>query len=1090
MSAAEDEDLDRAAARFRLAAETFERVRGLAPAAREAALAERCRGDPDLLVEIRALLSFHDRPSETLDSPILRSGIGATIGRYRIESVLGEGGMGKVYRAAQEEPVRREVALKVIKLGMDTRQVVRRFEAERQALARMEHPNVARVLDAGATGDGRPYFVMELVRGASIVAHCDARRDAIETRLRLFLDVCSAVQHAHQKGVIHRDLKPSNILVAEVDGRAIPKVIDFGVAKALEPGSGGSATSTLFGEVVGTPDFMSPEQAAGGDADARSDVFGLGVVLYELVVGTTPLRARLAADRPGQPVPRLDELKAIVRGLEAPRPSDAVAPDAIEARAAQRGLDARAYRRVLRGDLSWILLKALARDPARRYGTVAALAEDLVRLLHGDGIEARPPSAAYRLRTLVRRHAGILAAVAAIIVALSIGLLVALRAQARESAARAVLVEELFRRDVDRGRLRSHQGHLAEARDLLWTAHLARPASLEARWALRELLWTHGPFTTIHLDTLGSDDVRGLAFSADGRSVVVALDGRTPVELDRADGAIRSFEGAPARPTSLALLPDAGLLVCGDEERTATLWRLAERRHLRDLRPALLVAPAARVAAGGPRDLLFVDSDGTIVAADVDGRRPELALGTVAATSIASGPRGLVAIGDADGGALIVDGEGRVARVDAHPEPVRALAFDPAGTMLATVSTARAYRVVALEGGRELVAGRVGPGTITGVAFSADGRDLLLPGRWDTLAIDLSTGATRTGIALHGRGVAVAADGAVALAQIEPSFISIVEPRPAALTPPDGLLVQALAAGGIAVGEGGGMLRAVAIGADRTARPMWAFPAPRPRVVALSPDRTLVASIEVDRRVLVRAVADGSVVAEAGEAILGEHGTLRFEPDGRGVLFAMRDNAVARLDLVDGSTRELRLAAPSEVLCLAVAPDGRRIATSLRSRITTIVDRSTGAERVVETTMPVFSGAFSPDGATLALGSWRGDLILVDAADGTVRVARGHSALLTRIAWHPRDPTLLLTSSDDGSVRVWRRDPSDGAALELAMLEPFGARQPLRTAGWDETGGAIIVAGPTGAFAVYRIDDADRAIDASRASESARLRAP
>ena len=330
------------------------------------------------------------------------AGEGDDFGRYRVVRMLGQGGMGTVYLAEQHQPIRRLVALKVVKLGMDTGQVLARFANERQALAMMDHPGIARIFDAGATAKGRPYFVMEYVDGAPITRYCDSRRMTIAQRLDLFLAVCRAVQHAHHKGVIHRDLKPSNVLVTEQEGTPVPKVIDFGIAKATRQMGVAGTLLTQFGQMVGTPEYSSPEQAelATGDVDERSDVYSLGVLLYELLVGTVPLdSARMRQAGPA-------EMLRIIREEEAPpllRRLSGTGAAAVEI-AANRQSDAASLGRLVARDLSWITTKALEKARERRYASVAELAADLQRHLDHRPVIASPPSRVYRARKFLRRH--------------------------------------------------------------------------------------------------------------------------------------------------------------------------------------------------------------------------------------------------------------------------------------------------------------------------------------------------------------------------------------------------------------------------------------------------------------------------------------------------------------------------------------------------------------------------------------------------------------------------------------------------------------------------------------------------------------
>jgi eukaryotic-like serine/threonine-protein kinase len=348
--------------------------------------------------ELRMADSFDDK---TLNEGPIHGSV-RSIGPYRLLEMIGVGGMGEVWRAEQVEPLRRTVAVKLIKAGMDTRAVVARFETERQALALMEHPNIAKVYDAGATSEGRPYFVMEYVRGLAITAYCDQHRLSIEKRLNLFMQVCEGVQHAHQKAILHRDLKPSNLLVEELDHKPVPKIIDFGLAKATGARLTDATMYTEVGGVVGTPDYMSPEQAdvTQHNIDTRADVYSLGVILYELLAGTLPFRSQELREVGVQ------GMLQMMREKEPTMPSVKVKSlgDALKDSAANRQEDPQSWERHLRGELDWITLKALEKDRTRRYGSPSELAADLERCLHDQPVLAGPPSASYRAGKFVRRH--------------------------------------------------------------------------------------------------------------------------------------------------------------------------------------------------------------------------------------------------------------------------------------------------------------------------------------------------------------------------------------------------------------------------------------------------------------------------------------------------------------------------------------------------------------------------------------------------------------------------------------------------------------------------------------------------------------
>jgi eukaryotic-like serine/threonine-protein kinase len=400
-------------------------------AARTAFLLTACAGDAVLQARIEALLRAHDRAGHLLDRPVpgghnLTQALptaehpGTLIaGRYKLLEAIGEGGMGSVWVAEQSQPVKRKVALKLIKAGMDSKSVLARFEAERQALAVMDHPNIAKVLDGGLTEQGRPYFVMEYVKGIPITEYCDSRQLSVPERLQLFAQVCQAVQHAHQKGIIHRDLKPSNILVAPYDDKAVPKVIDFGLAKAMHQSLTENTLHTAHDMVLGTPLYMSPEQAQLNniDIDTRSDVYSLGVLLYELLTGSTPLekqRFKQAA---------WDEMRRMIREEDPPRPSLRLSSaETLPAVAAGRHTEPERLTRLVRGELDWIVMKALEKDRTRRYETANGFAADVLRYLSGEPVLAAPPSASYRFQKFVRRNKGKVIASGLILLALLAGM--------------------------------------------------------------------------------------------------------------------------------------------------------------------------------------------------------------------------------------------------------------------------------------------------------------------------------------------------------------------------------------------------------------------------------------------------------------------------------------------------------------------------------------------------------------------------------------------------------------------------------------------------------------------------------------------
>ncbi|HEU6448983.1 MAG TPA: serine/threonine-protein kinase [Verrucomicrobiae bacterium] len=432
---------------------------------------DACRGNDELRSVVKKLLASQDKaekffpeggvarlPVKELSKALTQTpglvenvellaaegeSIGKYIGSYKLLQRIGEGGCGVVYMAEQEKPVRRRVALKIIKLGMDTRGVIARFEAERQALALMDHPNIARVLDAGATETGRPYFVMELVRGVKITEYCDQNQLDTRQRLRLFIQVCQAIQHAHQKGVIHRDIKPSNILVTIIDGQPVPKVIDFGIAKAIEGRLTDNTIFTAYEQFIGTPAYMSPEQAvmSGVDVDTRSDIYSLGVLLYELLTGRTPFETKDLLER------GFDSLRRTLQEKEPQRPSVIVTTLrglALTQLAHRHQAEPLKLISLLRGDLDWIVIRALEKERARRYQTANGLAMDVQRFLDDEPVVARPPSRWYRLQKLVHRNKAAFAAATLAVAALIAGLGTSIWFwhQERESRQLAVAAEQ------------------------------------------------------------------------------------------------------------------------------------------------------------------------------------------------------------------------------------------------------------------------------------------------------------------------------------------------------------------------------------------------------------------------------------------------------------------------------------------------------------------------------------------------------------------------------------------------------------------------------------------------------------------------
>jgi serine/threonine protein kinase/tetratricopeptide (TPR) repeat protein len=515
------------------------------PTRRQAYLDQTCAGHPELRQQVENLLRLSEGAGSFLEKPAAVSEAtgefpgaaedagspeapGSVIGPYKLLERIGEGGMGTVWMAQQIEPVQRVVALKLIKAGMDSRQVIARFEAERQALALMDHPNIARVLDAGTTGAGRPYFVMDLVKGVPITRFCDEHQLTPRQRMELFLPVCQAVQHAHQKGIIHRDLKPSNVLVALYDGKPVPKVIDFGVAKAAGPSLTEKTLVTGFGAIVGTLEYMSPEQAQFNqvDVDTRSDIYTLGVLLYELLAGSPPFSSKELGKL------GLLEMLRVIREQEPPRPSTRLSTSvSIASIAALRHTEPRKLSNLVRGDLDWITLKCLEKDRARRYETASGLARDIQHHLNDEPVEASPPSPVYRLRKLLRRNRGPVLAASLVLLTLMTGIIGTtwgfLRADQHRRKAEGALNAERQAREQAMAALRSTTDEIVQN----W---MAREVSLseEDREFLRRIVEHFEGFAAIT-----ADDAESRAIRAEGYAQVGVIRHRLG-ELEEAEAAL------------------------------------------------------------------------------------------------------------------------------------------------------------------------------------------------------------------------------------------------------------------------------------------------------------------------------------------------------------------------------------------------------------------------------------------------------------------------------------------------------------------------------------------------------------------------
>jgi WD40 repeat protein len=735
----------------------FIRALEKAPGIERAAFLDRaCANNPELrqrlellLEKVEGLGSFLEEPAvsgpgpphnssapeplqTTVQTVTVNEKTGDRIGRYKLLQQIGEGGCGVVYMAEQEEPVRRRVALKVIRLGMDTKNVIARFEAERQALALMDHPNIAKVLDAGATETGRPYFVMELVRGIKITDYCDQNNLPTQQRLELFIQICRAIQHAHQKGIIHRDIKPSNILVTIHDGIPLPKVIDFGIAKATTDVRLTDKTLfTQFEQFIGTPAYMSPEQAEMGglDIDTRSDIYSLGVLLYELLTGKTPFDPKdlLALG--------LDEMRRTIREKEPARPSTRLGTmqaEELTTTAKRRACEGPKLISALRGDLDWIVMKALEKDRTRRYETANGLAMDLERHLNNEPVTARPPGMAYRLQKAVRRHKLAFTAAAAVSIALLVGTVVSIveavaarRAErtaetAKVQAQKAQLIatqesklakeegeradslavdalQSLYESDMILAHQAADQGNLGLARNLL-EKHRPKPHAPDLRgWEWRHL-WGLCQSDELQVVATNSGSKVSLALSRDGRllSAAQSISATSAVYLwEFPSGRLLAMPETNDASGSVDFSPDGKLLAFGTRNHGIQLWDIAASRQWTNF---------PGIYGNGWFSVLQFSPDGRYLAAS--RASPQVVVWDVTTHREA---------------AVLTN----------HSEFVGALSFSPDGTMLATGSfdnTLRIWSVATWKPiGDPLTGHEAAPFSL---AFSPDGR-ILASSSWD-----------------------------------------------------------------------------------------------------------------------------------------------------------------------------------------------------------------------------------------------------------------------------------------------------------------------------------------------------------------------
>jgi WD40 repeat protein/serine/threonine protein kinase len=1037
---------------------------------RAAYLDQACGPDAGLRAEVQELLAANGRAGEFMRQPAaavaagiigsyepLSEGPGTWVGPYKLLQQIGEGGMGVVYMAEQEEPVRRKVALKIIKPGMDSKQVVARFEAERQALALMDHTNIAKVFDAGTTETGRPYFVMELVHGISLTKYCDDNQLTPRQRLELFVPICQAIQHAHQKGIIHRDVKPTNVLVTMYDDHPVPKVIDFGVAKAVEQRLTEKTLFTQYGTMVGTFEYMSPEQAEMNafGVDTRSDIYSLGVLLYELLTGTTPLdRQRLREAGFG-------EIMRLIKEEEPPKPSTRLSTSgaALATISQQRRTEPARLVDLVRGELDWIIMRCLDKDRTRRYETANALARDVDRYLKDEPVEACPPTAGYRLRKFARKHKKLLATAAAFAALLLLGVAAsawqAVRAtdaeaaaianeqQANANAAKATKNEQEANKQRDDAQALNAklQAALEQLRHTTYAAHmnLAQHAWNAAGIArVEDLLQQEIPkpgesdlrgFEWNYLNRLYHSDlltlkhtssVRCVAYDPDGKRLaavcnggpdgdnVMVWDAQTGKELLSFKGGILSIAFSPGGKR-LATLSGPRQVKVWDAETGKELLALGQPKLFPGGIHSFAYSPdGKRLATGSNRELKVWNAEngeelhtfqvmGTLqsLVFSPDGKR-------LATTSIRDNT---VKVWDAENGNELLTLQG-------HTGPVYRVAYSPDGKRLASTSDDKTVKVWDAESGKELLTLQGHTNGIFSVAFSPDSKRLASASSDRTVKVwDAQAGhelLTVRGHSSYVMSVSFSPDGKRLASASLDKTIKVWDAQtgqnPATL-------------------KKGGLVRSVAISPDGK----------RLAAAGLAPGESGKGPLGGGGEVKVWDIQTGKEL----HSLKGGAAKVAFSPDGKrlasaGLVYVPGKEPVGEVKVWDAHTGKELLTLKGGGASVAFSPDGKHLASAggvynrlqLQASEVKVWDAHTGKELLTLNGGGVFPGVssdggglsatFSPDGKRLASASGK-EIKLWDAQTG--KELRTLKCGGMTVAYSP-DGKRLASSGHPG-VTVW-----------------------------------------------------------------------
>ena len=977
------------------------------PAKRARYLENACKKDPKLRAEVEALLRAHEKAGDYLEAPAVDvnitlngqtqiEGPGTKIGRYELLSLIGEGGMGLVYLAEQKKPVKRRVALKIIKPGMDSKQVIARFEAERQALAMLDHPNIAHVFDAGTTSVGLPYFVMEYVKGMSITSYCDEHKLDIEQRLKLFEHVCEGIHHAHQKGIIHRDIKPSNILVSMHDDRAVPKLIDFGIAKATARSLTDKTVFTSQGQLLGTPEYMSPEQVdlATQDIDTRSDIYSLGVVLYELLAGVLPFEKKSFASL------GFSEVQRTIREQEPASPSIRLTNLGEQAKtiATSRGTQAIALARRLYRELEWIPLKAMRKDRCRRYRSASEMADDIRNYLEGLPLIAGPETAVYRVQKFVHKHAGSVVTVALVAIAIVLGLIVSTALYMRSEMA---LEREAVARVQAEDAKDKETAARTRAEQAEEVAQLQRNAAEEQRKVAQEQRklaeesaedYRHG----LYVNTIQLADAK---YREGNISRVRKLLESCPQDLrawewDRInhvlDNSFMSFVAHVGSILSVSLSPDGKRLVTGGgSDRAIKVWDIATGKELFAISGAHEAAVTCVAFSLDGKRIVSGDFSGEIKVWDAASVNKAMTLvkhGNYVWT-VAFSPDGkhilsasekdeMIKVWDAATGAEIIafnhgykdgascaafspDGKhivsagwgdsvikiweavdgNEVMKLTGHNHGIWAISFSSDGKLLASGSGDNTIKIWDVITGSIVMTLRGHERTIVSVAFSPDNKYLVSGGTDCTVRIwDIATGEEMTILRGH-----------------ESSANSVV------FTPGGKQIVS---------GSWDGTVKVWDVNIDHE---VYRFLGHRSGIasIAFSPDSKHLVSRSDDGKVKVWDVAScAEVMTLIGKGREYSNDLIAFSPDGKRIASLGVERAIVVWDAETGAEVMAFGGQDEEIGCLAFSPNGKRIVSGSDNGNVKLWDVAKGEENVTlgRDDYQVVSVAFSPDGKRIVSG--------------------------------------------------------------------------------------------------------------------------